>query len=102
MASPLPGWEKYTFLGPETLAVAIDSRTERCEVLEGELAGKRFNSAVRAARAILATYPGILTALPSAEQMAFPGELWQKQKVSVDSRTADSSTSTVIVTAPMR
>ena len=79
MASLLRGWERYSFAGPEPIAVAIDPYTGRCEVLEGELSGKRFNSAVRAARAILATYPGIPTAVPTPEQLEFPGDLWEKQ-----------------------
>ena len=37
MASLLRGWERYSFAGPEPIAVAIDPYTGRCEVLEGEL-----------------------------------------------------------------
>lgn len=36
MASLLRGWERYSFAGPEPIAVAIDPYTGRCEVLEGE------------------------------------------------------------------
>ena len=35
MASLLRGWERYSFAGPEPIAVAIDPYTGRCEVLEG-------------------------------------------------------------------